>query len=237
MSVDFSPLPVLFIDETFLVINKPAGLSTLPDGYDPAAAHVRSLLEPHFGRVWIVHRLDRGTSGVLLLARSAEAHRALNQQFDQRQVTKLYHALVNGSPDWEAKTVDLPLRINVGHKHRTAVDSMRGKPAVTHLRVLERLAGYTLVEAIPETGRTHQIRAHLAALGHPLVADELYGSSPAGDALTVMPRIGLHARQLTVEHPILHSILRFEAPYPEDFAQALEQLRQRGRADCQSGPQ
>jgi tRNA pseudouridine32 synthase/23S rRNA pseudouridine746 synthase len=225
MSADFSPLPILFIDETLLVINKPAGLPSLPDGYDPGVPHVRSQLKPYFGRVWIVHRLDRGTSGVLLLARSAEAHRALNQQFDQRQVAKVYHALANGCPDWEAKTVDLPLRIDVGHKHRTIVDPARGKPAITHLRVLERFAGHTLVEAIPETGRTHQIRAHLAALGHPLVADELYGSNLERDVPPVMPRMGLHARQLTVEHPILHSILCFEAPYPEDFAQALEKLR------------
>jgi tRNA pseudouridine32 synthase/23S rRNA pseudouridine746 synthase len=232
MNTDNLPVPILYRDEALLVIDKPAGLPSLPDGYNPGAVHVRSLLEPHYGRVWIVHRLDRGTSGVLLLARTAEAHRALNQQFDQRQVTKVYHALVNGSPDWREKTVDLPLRIDVGHKHRTAVDPARGKPAVTHLRVLERFAGCTLVEAVPETGRTHQIRAHLAALGHPLVADELYASDPVGDSPAIMPRLGLHARRLTLSHPILHSILRFEAPYPEDFIWALEQLRRRGGVDC-----
>ena len=238
MSADNPPVPILYCDDVLLVIDKPAGLPTLPDGYDPAAAHVRSLLEPHFGRVWIVHRLDRGTSGVLLLARSAEVHRAMNQQFDQRQVTKVYHALVNGSPGWKAKTVDLPLRTDVGHKHRTAIDAQRGKPAVTRLRVLERFTGYTLVEAIPETGRTHQIRAHLAAAGHPVMADELYGSSleagrfanPAQDH-ALMPRLALHARQLILEHPVLHSVLHLQAPYPEDFSQALDQLRQGSRSD------
>src|SRR5512136_1995664 len=125
MSAIDPPVPILYIDDVLLVINKPAGLPSLPDGYDPAAPHVRSLLEPYFGRIWIVHRLDRGTSGVLLLARSAEAHRALNTQFDQRQVRKTYHALIVGSPDWEVKTVDLPLRADVGHKHRTAVDPAR----------------------------------------------------------------------------------------------------------------
>jgi tRNA pseudouridine32 synthase / 23S rRNA pseudouridine746 synthase len=237
MNANLSRLPILYIDESLLVINKPAGLPTLPDGYHPEAPYVRRLLEPEFGRLWIVHRLDRDTSGVLLLARTAEAHRLLNTLFDSRQVTKVYHALGSGSPDWEEKTVDLPLRADVGHKHRTVVDAVRGKPALTRLHVLERFAGCTLFEASPETGRTHQVRAHLAAAGHRLVGDALYGSSPAGDAPTVMPRLGLHARQLTVEHPILHSILRFEAPYPEDFALALEKLRQRGRADCQSGPQ
>lgn len=225
MRANDSPIPILYIDETLLVINKPAGLPTLPDGYDPAAPHVRSLLEPHFGRLWIVHRLDRGTSGVLLLVRSAQAHRALNSQFDQRQVSKVYHALVTGSPAWDSKTVELPLRADVGHKHRTVVDPARGKPAVTHLRVLERFAAFALVEAVPETGRTHQIRAHLAALGHPLVADELYGSLPAEASPPVLHRLGLHARQLTIEHPLLRSVLHFDAPYPEDFARALDQLR------------
>ena len=221
MDDSLSPIPILYSDDVLLVIDKPAGLPSLPDGYDPAAPHVRSLLEPHFGRLWIVHRLDRGTSGVLLLARSAEAHRALNTQFDQRQVSKIYHALVNGIPDWEAKTVDLPLRTDVGHKHRTAIDPARGKPAVTHLRVLERFADYTLVEAIPETGRTHQIRSHLAAVGYPLLADALYGSSPVVNIPAIMPRLGLHARELVLSHPVLHSILHFEAPYPEDFVLAL----------------
>ena len=226
MNANDSPLPILYIDETILVINKPAGLPTLPDGYDPAAPHVRSLLEPHVGRVWIVHRLDRDTSGVLLLARTAEVHRALNSQFDQRQVSKTYHALATGSPAWTSKTVDLPLRADVGHKHRTVADPARGKLAVTHLRVLERFTGYTLVEAIPETGRTHQIRAHLAAVGHPLLADALYGSPHAVEKPPLMPRLALHARRLTIEHPVQRTPLHFAAPYPEDFARALDELRQ-----------
>jgi tRNA pseudouridine32 synthase / 23S rRNA pseudouridine746 synthase len=219
-----SPIPIHYIDETILAINKPSGLPTLPDGYDPSAPHVRSLLEPHFGRLWIVHRLDRDTSGVLLLARTAEAHRALNGQFDQRQVSKIYHALVTGSPEWDSKTVDLPLRADVGHKHRTAVDPRRGKPAVTRLRVLERFAGCTLIEAAPQTGRTHQIRAHLAAVGCPLLADELYGSQ-VGATPARMPRLALHARRLTIEHPLQHSMMYIEAPYPEDFEHALAELR------------
>jgi RluA family pseudouridine synthase len=224
-----SPIPILYIDDVLLVIDKPAGLPSLPDGYDPAAAHVRSLLEPVFGRVWIVHRLDRGTSGALLLARSAEAHRLLNLQFDRRQVSKIYHAIVHGVPEWGAKTVDLPLRVNVGHKHRTAVDPERGKPAVTDLRVLQRFPGYALVKAVPATGRTHQIRAHLAALGHPLLADDLYGSPPVSEADPPISRLALHALLLNIEHPVLHTQLHFKAPYPEDFERALERLRSMGQ--------
>ncbi len=225
MNADLSRVPVLYIDESLLVINKPAGLLTLPDGYNPETPHVRRLLEPEFGRLWIVHRLDRETSGVLLLARSVEAHRRLNALFGSRQVTKVYHALAAGIPEWDEKTVDLPLRVNVGHNHRTVVDAARGKPAVTRLRVLERFAGYTLFEASPETGRTHQVRAHLLAAGHPLLGDDLYGNLPAPETDPIIARLALHALLLNIEHPVSHAPLHFEAPYPEDFKRALASLR------------
>lgn len=191
------------------MIDKPAGLHTLPDGYDASLPHVRGVLEPEYGRLWIVHRLDRETSGVLVLVRTAEAHRSLNTQFEQHQVRKIYHALVEGSPDWHDTSVRLPLRTNVGHRHRTAVDPQRGKPAVTHLRVLERFEEATLVEAAPETGRTHQIRAHLAALGHPIVGDELYGGSPS------LAGLHLHARSLEIVHPVTGERMQFESENPK----------------------
>jgi RluA family pseudouridine synthase len=219
----------LWVDPHLLVINKPAGLRTLPDGYDPALPHLRRLLEPEFGRLWMVHRLDRETSGVLLLARSAEAHRALNTQFEQRQAHKVYHALVSGEPPWEEQTVDLPLLPNGDRRHRTVVDARRGKPAVTHLRVLERLSSAALVEARPETGRTHQIRAHLAAVGFPILFDRLYaahGGSPF-PLPTPLPRdsLALHAFSLEIIHPVTGQPLRFEAPYPPAFRETLSLLR------------
>jgi 23S rRNA-/tRNA-specific pseudouridylate synthase len=139
-------IPILHLDEALLVINKPSRLHTLPDGYDAALPHVRSLLEPEYGRLWIVHRLDRETSGVLALARSAEAHRHLNTQFAEHTIRKIYHALVLGAPEWKEHTVSLPLSADRGRRHRTVEDPRRGKPAITHLRVLARYASYTLIE-------------------------------------------------------------------------------------------
>ena len=230
---------VIWSDEAVLAINKPAGLPTLPDGYDRQAAHVKSLLEPVYGRLWIVHRLDKDTSGVLLLARSAPAHRNLNTQFESHQVEKIYHALVVGQPDWEMLSCDLPLRPNGDRRHRTVVDRERGKPARSDLRCLERFVGCSLLEVSPRTGRTHQIRAHLAALGFPLVGDTLYSGSAglflpalkpgladdlAGDFLLIQ-RTALHAARITLLHPQSAEQMRLEAPYPADFTRALETLR------------
>jgi RluA family pseudouridine synthase len=215
---------VIWVDEDVLAIDKPAGLRTLPDGYDPSAPHLRILLEPGYGRLWIVHRLDKDTSGVIVLARSAAAHRLLNTQFDQHTVRKTYHTLVEGLPGWEAYTARVPLRPNGDRRHRTVVDPQQGKEATTHFRLLERFRDYALLEAMPETGRTHQIRAHLAALGLPIAGDTLYGSQQSLD-LPAPQRPLLHAFALEFNHPGTQEHLRLEAPYPADFAAAIRSLR------------
>lgn len=203
-------------------MDKPSGLRTLPDGYNPDIPHLKKLLEPIYGRLWIVHRLDKETSGVIILARTAEAHRALNTQFDQHVIHKVYHALVCGMPAWKEKEVNLPLRPNGDRRHRTVIDPRAGKPALTRLRVLERFKGYALVEARPETGRTHQIRAHLAAAGHPLAGDRLYGG---GDLSPPLEGLALHARSLELIHPGSGERLTLKASYPAEFQAALERLR------------
>ncbi|MCL4561373.1 MAG: RluA family pseudouridine synthase [Chloroflexi bacterium] len=229
---------VLWSDLSLVVINKPPGLLVLPHGYDPDIPYLTRLLEPEFGRLWVVHRLDRETSGVLVLARNARAHHLLNDQFAARQVVKIYHALVVGSPDWDDQQVSQPLQRNGDRRHRTVIDLKWGKPASTDFHVLERFEAYTLIEARPHTGYTHQIRAHLAYLGHPLIADHLYGNSessviPSPTDVTLdrssgrllLDRVGLHALQITFVHPDSGQETSFTAPYPGDFTSALQTLR------------
>ncbi len=223
---ELSPHWLIYCDEHLLVINKPAGLRVLPDGYHPETEHVRSLLEPQYGRLWIVHRLDKDTSGVLLLARSACAHRALNRQFDSRSVEKIYHALVVGTPRWDEITITAPLRVNGDRRHRTVVDFEKGKPAITLCKRLQSFKECALLSVQPKTGRTHQIRAHLASLSHPILGDSLYGFLPNRLSLPLpIERLALHACSIQLNHPQTGERVQFNAPYPSDFENWLEQLR------------
>jgi len=220
VSMNFSG--VIFSDPDLLVINKPSGLLSLPDGYHPDLPHVRSILEPEFGRLWIVHRLDKETSGVMILARSSSAHQFLNQQFQDRKVEKIYHAILQGRPDWNSIVIDSPLKINGDRRHRTTINLDRGKPACTQCNVLKRMERSTLISIRPTTGYTHQIRAHLASIGFPLLADPLYGSIPPKDE-DFIRRAALHAIQIQINHPISNHLLELIAPFPADFLQYLNQ--------------
>jgi RluA family pseudouridine synthase len=231
---------ILWQDDDILVVNKPAGLRSVTDGYDSGLPYLSSVLSSTYGDLWVVHRLDLDTSGVVVLARNEKAHRELCQQFTRRQVSKIYHALVVGSPEWDNWSLELPLRVNGDRRHRTVVDFQRGKFARTHFKVLERFESYALIESKPETGRTHQVRVHLKEVGIPLVADGLYGRGESLFLSNVKPgymksknkperplldRMGLHARALTIKHPRSREVNYFEANYPKDLALALKQLR------------
>ena len=214
-------MDILYTDDQILVIDKPAGIPVLPDGWEQDAPYLVKMLEEEFGKLWVVHRLDKGTSGVMIFARNAESHRALNTQFENHEAMKTYHAIVEGNPKWDEKVTKFPLRANVGKKHRTAVDDKNGKPAETHFRVIKRYQDAALVEAKPMTGRTHQIRVHAYALGHPLLGDILYSAKETW----LITRPALHAQSLSLIHPITNEKMKFTAPHPADFEEALKEIR------------
>ena len=213
-------MKIIYEDKHLLVVDKPAGLSVLPDGWEKNSEYLVKMLQEQYGKIFIVHRLDKITSGVMVFARDAEIHRALNIQFENHEAQKTYHAILEGNPKWEEKVAKHPLRANVGHKHRTMVDDRNGKPSETRFRVMKRYQESALVEAKPMTGRTHQIRVHAYALGHPLVEDLLYG---ARDRYGI-PRPMLHARSLSFTHPVSNEKVKFSAPHPADFEEALKIL-------------
>jgi RluA family pseudouridine synthase len=237
-------IPVLRSDDSLLVVDKPAGLLSVPDRWDPEAPVASSALEKDWGRLYVVHRLDKDTSGVLVYGRSAEAHRVLSVAFEERRVAKVYRALVRGLPDWDETSCELFLKPDGDKLHRTVVDAHRGKASATFFTVIARYSGgagfggAALVEAKPSTGRTHQIRVHLAALGYPCLCDPLYGDGEPlllsklkkrwkGDPYDERPllsRAALHALSVELAHPISGESLRLEAGMPKDMRASIAQL-------------
>ena len=212
-------MEILFSDEQIIVINKPAGMSVLSDGWDHKSPYLAKMLEEQYGKIFVVHRLDKVTSGVLIFARDTETHRDLNSQFEKHEALKMYHAIVEGNLAWDEKITKFPLRANVGHKHRTIVDNHQGKPSETRFRKLEQYQSSALIEASPMTGRTHQIRAHASALGYPLLGDVLYGAF----ATDLISRPALHAHSLTIT--LNNKRVTFTADQPDDFRATLERLK------------
>ncbi len=219
---------VLFADEQVVVVNKPPGVSVVFDRHRRQEASFWQAVWEQLGPVFVVHRLDRDTTGTLLFARTSETQKVLSQAFSKHRVRKVYHAVVSGVPSWGHMTVEHPLREDGDRLHRTVVDWERGKPARTELRLLRVFSPEkkALVEACPVTGRRHQIRAHLAALGLPLVGDTFYGGNPAA------PRPLLHARLLVFPHPSHGHFVEVEAPYPDDWERLLN-LKTAGAATQQ----
>ena len=233
------PLDVLFEDKSLLVVNKPAGLVVHPAAGHEEHTLVNALLHHCKGslsgiggvaRPGIVHRLDKETSGCLVVAKNDETHIALAEQFAAREVDKIYHALVCGEPGRATGEIRAAIARHPTHRKRMAVrDDRDGRAAHTSYKILERLYAATLMEAQIHTGRTHQVRVHFQFIGHPLVGDVTYGARQNArlKELTnyAAPRVMLHARELSFIHPRRKKLMTFEAPLPEDFLAALKLLR------------
>ncbi|MFO0972520.1 MAG: RluA family pseudouridine synthase [Phycisphaerae bacterium] len=237
---------VLFIDAALAVIDKPAGLLSAPGRQgEPCVAEwlAERRVVPDAAGLFNAHRLDRDASGLLLFARTRDALRHLVRQFEERRVEKVYWALVAGRVDRDGE-IDKPIRNHPDGTHAMVSES-GGKAALTRYTVLERFAGHSLLECRPVTGRLHQIRVHLAAIGHPLAVDPLYGS-PQGLFLSaikrdyrpsrrhaeraLVDRLTLHARSIALAHPVSGAAVSFEAEPPKDLRAAIFQLRRWGAA-------
>ncbi|MCC6146478.1 MAG: RluA family pseudouridine synthase [Anaerolineaceae bacterium] len=217
----FSPEWIIAIDDDLIIVNKPSGLRTIPDGYDRTLPCLSWLLEQKFAPIWVIHRLDKDTSGVVVFARSREAHRFLNIQFSKREVKKIYAAVIVGSPSWSYLDIHLPLQVNGDRRHRTIASLKSGKPARTEVEIIRRSEnGLTLIKVSPHSGYTHQIRAHLAAIGTPILNDTLYSkpaTHPNIPSFFPMPRLALHASNIAFVHPGKNHPVEYSAPFPADF--------------------
>jgi 23S rRNA pseudouridine1911/1915/1917 synthase len=222
-------LDVLLDDDHIVVIDKPVGVAAHPSvGWSGpsvlahlAAAGVRVSTSGVPERQGIVQRLDVGTSGLMVVAKSELAYSVLKQAFRSRAVEKTYHALIQGHPDPFTGTIDAPIGRHPGADYKMAIIT-GGRPSITHYETLEAFVGTTLVEVNLETGRTHQIRVHFAALRHPCVGDIFYGADPVLAARLGLERQWLHAVRLAFTHPVTGEPMSFSSPYPADLKRALE---------------
>jgi len=227
-----SDLGIVYDDDDIVVVDKPAGVAAHPSlGWDGptvlgalAGAGFRVATSGAAERAGIVHRLDVGTSGLMVVAKTESAYSALKRAFHDREVDKIYHAVVQGHPDPLAGTIDAPLGRHPGSSWKFAVTA-DGKPSVTHYETLEAFPSAALLEIELETGRTHQIRVHMAAQRHPCVGDAMYGADPTISARLGLSRQWLQAKRLGFVHPATGQYVQFESEYPADLQHALEVLR------------
>jgi len=225
-------LRILFEDDDIVVVDKPVGVAVHPSpGWTGptvigglAAAGVRVSTSGAAERQGVVHRLDVGTTGVMVVAKSEHAYTVLKRAFKERTVDKTYHAIVQGHPDPSVGTIDAPIDRHPKHDYKWAVVAS-GRPSVTHYEVMEMFRAASLMKVKLETGRTHQIRVHFSALRHPCVGDLTYGADPVLAKRLGLTRQWLHARALGFDHPADGRWVEFTSEYPADLASALEALR------------
>lgn len=227
------PLDIVYEDEHLLVVNKPKGMVVHPAPGNYSGTLVNALMY-HCGdhlsgingalRPGIVHRIDKNTSGLLAVAKSDIAHAGLSEQIKAHSFTRRYLAICYGNIKEDERTVDAPIGRHKIDRKKMCVTQLNSKPAVTHIKVLERYSGFTYIECRLETGRTHQIRVHLSSIGHPIAGDDVYGPSKV---ITSLHGQCLHAYQLGFIHPVSGEYMEFTADPPESFLRFREKLRNR----------
>ncbi len=240
-------IQIVYEDDAIIIVNKPAGILSIPDRFNLQLVNIYHFLKEEYGdQIYIVHRLDRDTSGILCFARTEAAHRELSRQWQERTVDKTYCVLVQGTILQDEGRIENYLGEHPGIPGRMVVTKRDGKKSITEWRVTERFKNYTLVAADIKTGRQHQIRVHFTDMGHPLAIDPMYAkresmflseiktrkykASKDEDEAPLMSRMTLHAHQLSFLHPETQEKVQFEADLPKDFAAILNQLRKHGKA-------
>jgi 23S rRNA pseudouridine1911/1915/1917 synthase len=226
-------LDVIYNDEDVVVINKPAGVAAHPSPGWQGATVIGAVIAAGYNvstsgaaeRQGIVHRLDVGTTGLMVIAKNERAYSSLKDQFRERTVSKVYHAMVQGHMDPSTGTIDAPIDRHPREDYRFAVVA-DGKPSITHYTTLEMFPAVSLLEIELETGRTHQIRVHFSALHHPLVGDITYGADHTIAERLEIRRPWLHARTLRFTHPVSGELMEFTTEYPEDLTRSLALLEQ-----------
>ena len=226
------PLDIVYEDDDLLIVNKPAGMVVHPAPGNSSGTLVNALMH-HCGdnlssingviRPGIVHRIDKNTSGLLMVAKNDKAHNSLSQQLAEHSITRKYRAIVYNNIREDEGTVNEPIGRDPRNRLRNAVTDINSRHAVTHYRVIERFGQFTYIEAVLETGRTHQIRVHMSHIRHPLLGDELYG--PVKNKLGASRQM-LHAGILGFVHPSSGEYMEFESPLPDDFRKVLNKLRE-----------
>ncbi len=227
------PLDILYEDDDILVVNKPKGMVVhpAPGHYSSTLVnaimfHCKGCLSGINGvlRPGIVHRIDMDTTGSLVICKTDRAHQILAEKLKSHSITRRYHAIVHGNLKEDAGTINAPVGRHPVDRKKMSTKAPCGRPAVTHYKVLERFGDYTYIECELETGRTHQIRVHMASIGHPILGDAVYGPMKCPFKLEGQT---LHAKILGFEHPVTGEYMEFDAPLPEYFVSLLERLRMR----------
>ncbi|TVO76786.1 RluA family pseudouridine synthase [Sedimenticola selenatireducens] len=208
-----SGLDIIYQDDAILIVNKPSGLLSVPGRGEEKRDSLATRVQSRIADAMIVHRLDMCTSGIMVMARGREMHRVLNRMFQERRIDKRYRALVDGKIDPPEGTINLPLITDWPNRPLQKVDHEMGKPSITHFRLLSYTTenNSSLVELIPETGRSHQLRVHMLAIGHAILGDNLYGDATSQNKAD---RLQLHATELAFEHPMTHARMTFRSTPP-----------------------
>ncbi len=241
-----NPISILYEDESLIVLHKPSGILTVPDRWDPKKPNLDQWLKERIPTSSVVHRLDLETSGVILFAKTSEAHRALSLQFQNRRVTKTYWALVSGTPEKVSAKIDLPIAEDLKVLGKMRIHRS-GKASQSEYRIVERFRRFSVLHVSPKTGRHHQVRLHLSAIGHPLAVDALYEGRKAlylsefkrnyrgeNEERPLLSRISLHALRIEFFHPETDEKVLFEADLPKDLAVALKQIKKWNQLSTQN---